>query len=179
MNSRSTPLGGSIKTATRFEMPLRTRSAASSAPAPSESSDKTMMSAGATGLFTTSAHPAARRTGTRRERTATIVSADNTSAPRMRGPHLDHLKITLRLLNPPATAVEPTNCGAVASMLLAIGRPASYPGPESRPQCGRGPPSRIMTLCSWKLRRPLSVLLLTITAKPAGVGRPWSRVCSS
>jgi hypothetical protein len=46
MNSWSSPLGGSIKTATRFETPLCTRSAASSAPAPSESSDKRMMSAG-------------------------------------------------------------------------------------------------------------------------------------
>ena len=46
MNSKSSPLGGSIKTATRVEMPLRTRSAASSAPAPPDSSDKTMMSAG-------------------------------------------------------------------------------------------------------------------------------------
>ena len=33
MNSWSSSLGGSVKTATRFEMPLCTRSAASSAPA--------------------------------------------------------------------------------------------------------------------------------------------------
>jgi hypothetical protein len=41
----------------------------------------TMMSAGATGSLTTSAHPAARKTGTRTEGTATMAAAaDATSA---------------------------------------------------------------------------------------------------
>ena len=94
MNSWSSPLGGSIKTATRFETPLCTRSAASSAPAPSESSDKRMMSAGETGSsFTTSAYPAARRTGSRRERIATIANAANASAARIAA-HVGHLKIS-------------------------------------------------------------------------------------
>src|SRR5258707_15588092 len=75
MNSWSSPLGGSVKTATRVAMPLCTRSAASSAPAPPESSDTTMMSAGATGSLTTSAHPAPRRTSPRTEGTATTAAA--------------------------------------------------------------------------------------------------------
>src|SRR5271155_4292527 len=78
-------------------MPLCTRSAASSAPAPSESSDKTMMSAGATGSFTTSAHPAACRTGSRRERIATIANAANASTTKI-GAHLAHLKIIPRFI---------------------------------------------------------------------------------
>ena len=93
MNSWSSPLGGSAKTATRFETPLCTRSAASSAPAPSESIDKTMMSAGATGSSTTSAHPAARKTGSRRERIATIANAANASAARIVA-HLGHPKFS-------------------------------------------------------------------------------------
>ena len=93
MNSCWSPaVGGSIKTATRFEMPLCTRSAASSAPAPPDSNDKTMMSADATGSFTTSTHPAARRTGSRRERIATIANATNASTTRI-GTHLGNLKI--------------------------------------------------------------------------------------
>src|SRR5271165_26825 len=101
MNSWSTPSGGSINTATRLEMPLCTRSAASSAPAPSESSDKTMMSAEATGSFTTSAHPAARRTGSRRELIATIANAATASTTTIEA-HLGHLKILrgfIRLLH--------------------------------------------------------------------------------
>jgi len=94
MNSWSSPLGGSIKTATRLDTPLCTRSAASSAPAPPESSDKTMMSADATGSFTTSAHPAARRIGSRRERIATIANAANASTTRIEV-HLGQLKIIL------------------------------------------------------------------------------------
>ena len=108
MNSWSTPSGGSINTATRLEMPLCTRSAASSAPAPSESSDKTMMSAEATGSFTTSAHPAARRTGSRRERIATIANAATASTTTIEA-HLGHLKIILgfiRLLH--ESAMSPT-----------------------------------------------------------------------
>ena len=94
MYSWSSPLGGSAKTATRFDTPLCTRSAASSAPAPPESSDKTMMSADVTGSFTTSAHPAARRTGSRREGIATIANAANASTTRI-GAHLGQLKIIL------------------------------------------------------------------------------------
>src|ERR1700731_4712182 len=94
MNSRSSPFGGSIKTATRFEMPLCTRSAASSTPAPPESNDTTMMSADATGSFTTSAHPAALRTGSRRERTATIANAANATTTRIAA-HLGHREIIL------------------------------------------------------------------------------------
>jgi len=44
MNSWSSPLGGSAKTATRVAMPLCTRSAASSAPAPPIPGTMTMMS---------------------------------------------------------------------------------------------------------------------------------------
>jgi hypothetical protein len=95
MNSWSSPLGGSIKTATRFEMPLCTRSAASSAPAPPESSDTTMMSADATGSFTTSAHPAALRTGSRKERTATIANAANATTTRIGAHHLGRQEIIL------------------------------------------------------------------------------------
>jgi len=47
-------------------------------PAPPESSDMTMMSAGATGSSTTSAHPAARRTGSDGG-TATMAAATNAS----------------------------------------------------------------------------------------------------
>ena len=67
------------------------RSAASSAPAPPESIDATMTSAGATGSFLmTSAHPAARNTGSRSGRIATIANAANASAIRIRV-HLGHL----------------------------------------------------------------------------------------
>ena len=92
MNSWSSPLGGSIKTATRFEMLLCTRSAASSAPAPPEASDTTMTSADATGSFMTSAHPAARKTGSQRERIETIANAANASTTNI-GTHLGHMKI--------------------------------------------------------------------------------------
>src|SRR6516164_7182322 len=94
MNSWSSPLGGSVKTATRVAMPLCTRSAASSAPAPAEPSDTTMMSAGATGSLTTSAHPAARRTGSRTEGTATMVAAANATTTRM-GAHLGSRELML------------------------------------------------------------------------------------
>ena len=94
MNSWSSPLGGSIKIATRFEMPLCTRSAASSAPAPPDPGDTTMMSADTTGSFTTSAHPAARRTGSRRERTATIENAANATTTTI-GAHLRRREIIL------------------------------------------------------------------------------------
>jgi hypothetical protein len=77
MNSRSSSLGGSVKIATRFEMPPCTRSAASSNPAPYKSTDRTMTSAGVIGLLVTSAHPAARRTGSRTERTAKLANAAN------------------------------------------------------------------------------------------------------
>ena len=97
MNSWPTLLGGPTKTATRFEMPLCTRSAASSAPALPESSDKTMMSADATGSFTTSAHPAARKTGSRKGRMAMIAKAADASAIRIRT-NLGHLKIILSFI---------------------------------------------------------------------------------
>jgi len=69
------------------------RPKASSAPAPPESSDRTIMSAGATGSLTTSAQPAPLRTGSRRERTATIANADNATAPRIA--HLGRREIIL------------------------------------------------------------------------------------
>jgi hypothetical protein len=83
MNSKSSPLGGSVKTATHFAIPLCTRSAACSAPAPPETSDMTMISAGATGSSTTSAHPAARRTGSRTDGTATIETATSATTTRI------------------------------------------------------------------------------------------------
>jgi hypothetical protein len=75
------------KTATRVAMPLCTRSAASSAPAPPESSDKTMTSEGAIGSLTTSAHPAARKTISRTDGTATMAAAANATSTRI-GAHL-------------------------------------------------------------------------------------------
>jgi hypothetical protein len=74
----------SAKTATRVAMPLFTRSAASGAPAPSVSSDTTMISAGATVSLTTSAHPAARRSGRRAGVTVRIAAAANATAPRIK-----------------------------------------------------------------------------------------------
>jgi hypothetical protein len=53
-----------------------------------------MMSADATGSFTTSAHPAARGTGSRRERIATIANATTASTTTSEA-HLGHLKIIL------------------------------------------------------------------------------------
>jgi hypothetical protein len=53
-----------------------------------------MMSADATGSFTTSAHPAALRTGSRRERTATIANAANATTTRI-GAHLGRQEIIL------------------------------------------------------------------------------------
>ena len=77
MNSWSSQLGGSEKTATRDAIPFCTRSAASRAPAPPESSDTTIMSAGAIHSSTTSAQPAARRTGVRTEGIAIVIAATN------------------------------------------------------------------------------------------------------
>ena len=68
--------------ATRLASPLCTRSAASRTPAPPESLDMTMTSAGATGSLTTSAHPAARKIGSRKTAAATVVAM--TSARTMR-----------------------------------------------------------------------------------------------
>jgi len=70
------------------------RDAASSAPAPPESSDMTMMSAGATGSLTTSAHPAPRRTGSRTEGTATIAPAAKATTTRI-GTHLGRRELVL------------------------------------------------------------------------------------
>src|SRR5262249_28526308 len=78
------PVGGAEKPDSRGAQALRKRSAASSAPAPPESGDKTMMSAGATGSLTTSAHPAARRAGSRTEGTTTMVVAANATTTRIR-----------------------------------------------------------------------------------------------
>ena len=94
MNSWSSPLGGSVKTATRVAIPLCTRSAASSAPAPPEVSDTTMMSAGTTGSLTTSAHPAVRRTGSRTEGTATMAAAGSATAIRIAA-HLGRRELML------------------------------------------------------------------------------------
>ena len=94
MNSLSSALGGSVKTATRVAMPLCTRSVASSAPAPPESSDRTMISADATSSLTTSAHPAARRTDSRREGTATIAAAAYATTTGI-GAHLGRREIML------------------------------------------------------------------------------------
>jgi hypothetical protein len=86
MNSRSSSLGGSVKIATRFEVPACTRSAASSNPAAPESTDRTMTSAGVIGLLVTSAHPAAHRTGSRMGRTASQANAVNATNTRTRVP---------------------------------------------------------------------------------------------
>jgi hypothetical protein len=83
-----------VKIATRVAIPLCTSSAACSAPAPPESDDTTMMSAEVTGSFATSAHPAARRTSTRRGLTATVANAPNATTIRIRG-HLGRLEIML------------------------------------------------------------------------------------
>ena len=88
-------------------MPLCTRSAASSAPAPPESSDKTMMSAGPTGSSTTRAHPAARKIGSRRERTATIADAANASTTRI-AVDLGPLRF-ISAMSPGATIGSPLN----------------------------------------------------------------------
>src|SRR5262249_46847701 len=63
-------------------------------PAPPESSDTTMMSAAAIGSLTTSAHPAARRTGSRTEGTRTMVAAANATTTRV-GPQLGHRELML------------------------------------------------------------------------------------
>ncbi len=100
MNSWSSPLGGSVKTATRVAMPLCTRSAASSAPAPPESGDTTIASAGATGSVTTSAHPAARRTGCRTDGTATMPAATAAKATATAiGARLGRRKLILRFIS--------------------------------------------------------------------------------
>src|SRR5215471_13298180 len=75
-------------------MPLCTRSAASSAPAPLESSDTTMMSAGATGSSTTSAHPAARRPSSRTKGMARRATTAN--ATTRLGIHFRRFELTLR-----------------------------------------------------------------------------------
>src|ERR1700722_3594145 len=105
-------------------MPLWTRSAASSAAAPPEPTDKTMMSADATGSFTTSTHPAARRTGSRRERTTTIANAANPSTTKI-GAHLGHMKITLRFIKLLHDA-----CWRTSAMVDAPTLPASVHKPS-------------------------------------------------
>jgi len=70
------------------------RSAASSAPAPPIPGTMTMMSAGATGSLTMSAHPAARRTGSRTEGTATMVAAATATTTRI-GAHLGRREVML------------------------------------------------------------------------------------
>src|SRR5713101_3367523 len=79
-------------------MPLCTRSATSSAPAPPESSDTTMMSAGATGSLTTSAHPAARRTGSRTDGKATMAAAAAATTTRVAA-HLGDRRLMLRFIS--------------------------------------------------------------------------------
>jgi hypothetical protein len=61
-----------------------------------------MMSAEATGSFTTSAHPAALRTGSRRERTATITNAANATTTRI-GAHLGRRENILGFIGLPST----------------------------------------------------------------------------
>src|SRR5262245_485000 len=95
MNSWSPPLGGSAKTATRMAIPLCTRSAASRAPAPAELADMTMMSAGAIGSLTTSAHPAARKIGSRRE--GTVAIAANAANTKIQA-HLPRWGLILRFM---------------------------------------------------------------------------------
>ena len=110
MNSWSSPLGGSGKTATRVAMPPCTRSAASSAPAPPEASDTTMMSAGATGSLTTSIHPRARRTGSRMEEKATKGAAATPTNTRIET-HLGGRKLIMQ--------DKYKRASAVASMLAS------------------------------------------------------------
>jgi hypothetical protein len=97
MNSKSSPLGGSVKTATRVAMPLCTRSAACSAPAPPESGDIAMMSAGATGSSMTSTRPAARKIGSQTETTATTAAAANATTINIK-PHLGRRELMLWLI---------------------------------------------------------------------------------
>jgi hypothetical protein len=78
-------------------MPLFTRSAASPAAAPPESSDTTMTSEGPIGSLTTIAHPAARRTGSRTEGTATMAAAAIATTTRI-GAHLDRSRKLAQLL---------------------------------------------------------------------------------
>ncbi len=67
-------------------------------PAPAESIDTTMMSAGATGSLTTSAHPAARRAGSRTEGTAKMAAAANATTTRI-GAHLGRREIMLGFIS--------------------------------------------------------------------------------
>src|SRR5258705_3408920 len=97
MSSASASFGGPAKNATRFETPLCTRSAASSDPALPESTDKTTKSADATASSTTSAHPAARRTGSLTERTATIANTANANTTRTAA-HLSRREIIIRFI---------------------------------------------------------------------------------
>jgi hypothetical protein len=56
-----------------------------------------MMSAGATGSSTTSAHPAVRRTGSRTEGTATMAAAANATITRI-GTHLGRRELMLAFM---------------------------------------------------------------------------------
>jgi hypothetical protein len=103
-----------MKTATLAAIPLWTRSAASSAPAPEESSDMTMMSAGATGSLTTSAHPAARRTGSRTERTKTMAAAANAGTINSIAPHLGRRGVMLDILHPALFDIAPVRSKSIA-----------------------------------------------------------------
>jgi hypothetical protein len=118
---------------TAAAIPLWTRSAASAAPAPEESSDMTMMSAGATGSLTTSAHPAARRIGSRTEGTKTMAAAATINSI---APHLGRRVVMLDIPHPALFDIAPVRskgvamteeqivCASPAMASLSLERPA-------------------------------------------------------
>jgi hypothetical protein len=65
-------------------------------PARADSADKTIMSAGAAGSLSTSAHPTARRTGSRTDGQATMAAAANATTTRI-GTRVGYLELILGL----------------------------------------------------------------------------------
>ena len=105
-------------------------------PAPPEPSDTTMMSAGATGSLTTSAHPAARRTGSRTEGTATMVAAANATTSRI-GVHLGRRELMLGTSR--ATMASPIIPGrhTLSNRKKIAGRSRLKNRPRGRTGCAR------------------------------------------
>ena len=120
---KSTPLGGSAKTATRFATPpyeVRRLERASGVRINRQDND-----IGVGDRFaTTRAHPAARKTGSRRGRTATTTNMTRASVARTRAHH-GHPKILLRFMGYAAQSRHrPTSsticrCGAKPARLAA------------------------------------------------------------
>src|SRR5262245_31597527 len=88
-------------------MPLCTRSAASSEPAPPESIDMTMMSAGSISSLTTSALPAACRIGLRTLGKTPVAVAAKATATSGEA-HLSRENFVLRLIHGPRNAAGKT-----------------------------------------------------------------------